>query len=119
MANANTADLTSQGITCFQKEDYAAAADAFAKALESDRENKEVRELLELATANAIAQVNVPVPEIRYFKREELLSVPEILPGTLPSVAPKRSRRSLRKKLRSVLGGGLGAIFSSTMHGFT
>ncbi len=60
----------------FRKEDYKQAAKHYEEALKEDPENTDLQEMLLLSKANAIAEVNVQVPDLHYFDRDTLLAKP-------------------------------------------
>jgi len=96
-------------IACFRLEDYAAAVAHCDEALERNPDRQEWRQLRAHARANAAAQINLFVPERRFFDRDELLAPPVPPPGTLSPVTPARNGPGLRRLL-VVLGDGIGFI---------
>jgi hypothetical protein len=59
------------------------------------------RAMLDLAAANAAAEIDVPVPAPYFFDREKLLAVPE---GALPSPVPAVRSAGLPARLRRMAG---------------
>ena len=102
----------------FQLERYESSSAFYTAALERGPTNAGWREMRERAAANAIAQVQVHVPEITYFRREELLAPPVIAPGSLPT-PPHRRRRIWGERVRRKLGNGLGKIATFLMEAAT
>src|SRR6266571_3401835 len=96
-------------IACFRLEDYAAAVAHCDEALERNPDRQEGRQLSAHARANAAAQINLFVPERRFFDRDELLAPPVPPPGTLSPITPARNAPGLRRLL-VVLGDGIGFI---------
>ena len=96
-------------IACFRLEDYAAAVAHCDEALERNPDRQEWRQLRAHARANAAAQINLFVPERRFFDRDELLAPPVPPPGTLPPITPAQNAPGLRRLL-AVLGDGIGFI---------
>src|SRR5438874_4275337 len=78
-------------IACFRLEDYAAAVAHCDEALERNPDRQEWRQLRAHARANAAAQINLFVPERRFFDRDELLAPPVPPPGTLSPITPARN----------------------------
>ena len=72
----------------FLQEEYELAAKHYQLALKYDPNNQEWQEMLVLAQANAVAEVQVPVPDIYYFDRDKLLAKPTVPNGALPSPLP-------------------------------
>jgi len=103
-------------IACFRLEDYAAAVAHCDQALERNPDRQEWRQLSAHARANAAAQINLFVPERRFFDRDELLAPPVPPPGTLSPITPARNAPGLRRLL-VMLGDGIGFI-SGVAFGF-
>ena len=61
------------GLAHFHSERYDEAARHYAGALEADGDQPEWRHMLAACQANADAEVHVPVPDVHYFDRDELL----------------------------------------------
>ena len=64
------------GLAYFHAQRYGDAARQYARALAADGDQAEWRHMLVACEANVDAEVNVPVPDVRYFDREELLGAP-------------------------------------------
>ncbi len=100
------------GLAQFHAERYAEAARHYARALEADGEQVEWRHMLTVCTANADADINVPVPDIRYFDRDTLLGAP---PTPLLPAPPTSRRVDLWRRLRYVVGHAIGSIGGGIM----
>jgi hypothetical protein len=103
----------------FQGEAYELAVKHYEIALAQEPDNKDWREMLALAKANAIAEIQVPVPDIYYFDRDKLLAKPTVPNGALPLPLPPVPTLGLFKRLRIGLGNALGVIASILMDGVT
>ncbi len=103
------------GLAHFQQEAYAEAATSYAAALEMDAGNLDWREMLASAQRNAVAELNVAVPDVIFFDRKELLAGPIVVEGTLPSVSPPPRRRSATRWLRDLIGDSWGVFVSVVM----
>jgi len=105
-------------LACFMSEDYPGAVRNYAAAIKaggSARDRREWQEMLDLAEANATAQVNVQVPAPQQFKKANLLAWPVVSRTDLPDPpAPPRGLCFI-KRLRLWLGDGLGAILTVFM----
>ena len=99
----------------YQLEEYDRAAAHYRLALERDPHNSSWREMLAQSQANATAEVNVQVPELRFFDRQKLLAKSVVPPGSLPATPLTAPRRGLFSLLRLLLGNFLGAIASTTL----
>jgi len=99
------------GLACFHLEEYAVAVEQYDKGLEREPSRQDWRELRAHAQANATAQVNIFVPDLHFFNRDELLAPPVPPPETLPSTTRARKAPRLRRLLVA-LGSGLGFICS-------
>jgi hypothetical protein len=105
-------------IACFHLEDYAAAVTHCDAALARDPDRADWRELRAHADANAISRIDVHVPDIHFFKRDELLAAPVPPSGALPSTTPTRKPPGLRR-LVVALGSAMGFISSVVFGLFT
>lgn len=103
----------------FRSENYAKAAEHYEKALAQDPDDTDLQEMLALSKANAIAEVNVHVPDLYYFDRDTLLAKPSVPDGALPSKPAAAPARGLITRLRLLIGNTFGAIVSVLMDGLT
>lgn len=103
----------------FYSEQYAAAEKECALALNYDPANADWLDLRQRAAANALAEVNVFVPDLSFFERERLLAKAIVPPGALPLAPLPSPAPGGLKRLRLVLGNGLGVVASALMGGAT
>ena len=103
------------GAAHFQLEDYDRAAEHYESALARDPNNASWKEMLSQSQANATAEVNVQVPDLRFFDRRELLAESVVQPGSLPETPLTAPRRGIFKLLRVLIGYVIGAIASTIM----
>lgn len=103
----------------FQTEEYEEAATQYAAALALEPDHADWRDMLALAQGNAVAAVNVHVPELSYFDRDALLAPPVVRPGSLPTPLASRRAPGLGRRLQIKLGNGLGVIASVLTHAVT
>jgi hypothetical protein len=110
-------------LACFQNQHYEAAARRYAAALElaaaGDPRRGEWQEMLALAQANALAGVDVHVPELRYFDRASLLAPPEVRDGALPAPLPARPPHPWLLRLYHDVGTGLGVVATALVEALT
>lgn len=99
------------GLAFIQLEDYQAAAEQYQAAVDLEPSNTTALEMLRLARTNAIAEVNVRVPDPVFFDRDLLLRAPLLDPDTLPKPIPSYSKNIIQK-LRNRIGTGLGFFAS-------
>jgi len=98
------------GTAYFHLEKYGDAARSFEAALQRDPDNVNWKSLLDIASANAVAAVNMRVLTPRYFNANELLA-PAAVPASLP--APTRhSPRTMLTHLRLIIGESAGRVAS-------
>ena len=97
-SGASEADL---GLTPSSEERYGEAAEHFERALKLDPDNPEWADLLAKAPANATAEVDVYVPELRFFDADALLAPP---PEPRPAEPAEPARRSALAALRYLVG---------------
>src|SRR5919198_3055364 len=102
----------------FYLEDYAAAVACCDEALKCDVRRQDWRDLRAHAEANAISQINLHIPDVRFFSRDELLAPPVPPPGTLPSITRAGRLPGLRQLLIA-LGSGVGIISAVVFGLFT
>ena len=99
----------------FQIEEYDRAAEHYQSALACDPDNAYWQEMLAQSQANATAEVNVQVPDLRFFDRRKLLAKPVVPPGSLPETPLAMPRRGIFKLLRLLFGNIIGAVASTAM----
>ena len=98
------------GLAYFHTEQYKLAANAYKMALTLDPSNKNWQEMMQQSSSNYIAELNVPVPDIYFFEKDQLLSAPIVPIGTLPSSSLIKNNYSLLKRFRIVLGNMIGSV---------
>ena len=96
------------GIAHYRAGDYAASAEALAKAGTDD---PRWSDLLGRAKANSEAEIHVFVPEAGFYDRESLLAPPSVLAGSIPPPPPPLPMKPL-PRTRHLLGTGLGFAIS-------
>ena len=96
----------------FQLEDYETATEHYEAALTFDSANQDWKQMLEYAKTNAVAELNVAVPDVYYFDRDNLLASPTVPAGALPPTPPRVRGRGLLAHLGLLPGNVLGAIAS-------
>ncbi len=111
----DSGQLSKLALVYYHYEKYDLAVSTYEKALQLDSSNTYLKEMLQLAKANQIAEVHIPVPDVYYFNREKLLSKPLISPGALPKDHNPAAPLGLSKKLRLAFGNGLGVISTFVM----
>ena len=94
----------------YHLEEYASAAEQYTIALRVDAGNQEWREMLANASANAVANVDVHVPEVYHFDRDTLLAKPQVPEGALPTAPIPIRKPGLHQKLRMLLGQVIGVV---------
>jgi hypothetical protein len=97
------------GIALFRSERYAEAAEHLERAL-GRKEDPDWRHALGTARANATARVDVTVPPLRYFDRDELLAAPPT--PALPDPPRKGIDLALWRRVRYLVGHALGTVGS-------
>ncbi|MEO6785947.1 MAG: peroxidase family protein [Chthoniobacteraceae bacterium] len=93
----------------FQLEDYEKAAEHYEAALKSGPENTDWKEMLGRSRANAIAEIQLPLPPICYFDRGKLLEPAGASQGELP-LPPKPRRDLLAERVRLAMGNAIGVV---------
>jgi hypothetical protein len=98
------------GLCCFRTERYRDAAAHYRRAVAQDPGRKDWTHMLDLATVNAMAEVDQHVPPPQHFRREELLAPPPVptIPAPLPPLRLPYMLHKLRY-LRFVVGRTAGA----------
>lgn len=94
----------------FQTEQYERAAQQYEAALAAAPERADWRDMHALASANAIAGIDVHVPPLQYFERETLLAPSPVRDGDLPAPLPPVPDLTGLLALRRDIGNGLGAF---------
>jgi hypothetical protein len=107
------------GLAYFQQEKYAAAEEHYAKSLAIDPDDKETQEMHIKARSNALARVNVFVPEAYHFRRDDLLARPDVGADDFPKPLPPPSRPNLPTRFHRWLGFLIGWILSLVMGALT
>ena len=100
-------------------EEYEEAAANYELALDRAPANGAWREMLMQSRANAVAEVNVHVPDLSYFDRDALLARPVVRDGSLPATPMAPPSPGLSRRLRILIGNVGGAVVSSIMSGIT
>ena len=72
------------GAAHYGLEEYGEAAASFEWALRLGPSRQTWRDMLMQSRANALAEVNVSVPDIAFFDRDALLAEPVVKEGSLP-----------------------------------
>lgn len=101
----------------YLSEEYALAAQHYEAALKLSPGNPDWEEMLAKARANAVAEIQVPVPDVYFFERDKLLAPPEVPAGALPGAPVSRPQKGLAYRALIVFGNVFGAIASFSMHG--
>ena len=99
----------------YHDEKYDLAASAFEEALQFDPSNLQLKEMLQMSQANAIAEVHVSVPEVYYFDREKLLGKPIVPEGALPKDHNPAAPVGFFKKIAIKIGNALGSVSTALM----
>lgn len=98
------------GLAHYHLEEYASAVEHYSAALQYDAGNQDWQDMLGIATANTIAEIQVPVPDVYFFDRDKLLAQPIVPKGTLPPRPPRLRSPGPLKRLRVFVETSLGAI---------
>lgn len=107
------------GAAHYGLEEYEEAVACYQLALERNPLNQLWQDMLVQSRANAVAEVNVYVPEVSFFDRERLLADPVIRDGSLPATPMRAPRLGMFGQLRTLIGNVGGVIVSSIMTGIT
>ncbi|MCY4369341.1 MAG: peroxidase [bacterium] len=107
------------GVAHYHLQAYHEAAASYELALQRDPLNRTWQDMLKQSRANALAQVNVYVPDIAFFDREGLLAKPVVREGALPATPQDAPGRGLFGSLRIPIGNVAGSIVSLAMNGLT
>jgi hypothetical protein len=103
------------GLAYYMLEKYEDAAKHYTAALQQNANNQDWREMLDRATVNARAEVDVFVPDKYFFKRADLLAPSVIKPGELPTTGLKPREPWKIEKLRRAIGWFFGWIATGIM----
>ena len=103
----------------FHSERYAEATEQYDLALKLDPANTDWQELRHLAKANAVAEVNVFVPDAYFFDREILLRKATVTAGTLPTLPSAPPKIGMYRNVKLTLGNRLGDLASLIMNSAT
>lgn len=108
------------GLAYYQRQQYEEAAKRYFDALRQNATNQDWKDMLNRANANAVAQVDVHVPEKDYFERDKLLAPSVIKSGELPVTGATPRQPKWWERMRRIIGSGLGLyVVSPLVNGFT
>jgi tetratricopeptide (TPR) repeat protein len=106
------------GLAHYLSEEYDQAAHYYEAALKVSPDHVYWRDMLGKSRANAIAEVNVHVPEIYYFDRAKLLEpASPAIDSSLTLLRPKHEIWAGRARRK--IGNALGKVMTATMNGTT
>ena len=71
-SSSNVESLSQLALKYYHQEKYELSATTYEHALRADPSNDRLKEMLQLAKANAIAEVHVSIPDLYYFNKEKL-----------------------------------------------
>ena len=94
----------------YNLQEYDEAAANYELALERDPLNRPWQDMLMQSRANAVAEVNVHVPDIAFFDRKRLLAKPVVREDSLPATPMDAPRRGMFRWLRLLIGNVGGAV---------
>ncbi len=94
----------------YHLEEYPSAAEHYSTALQFDLGNQAWQEMLASSNSNAVARVDVFIPEISFFDRDKLLATPDVPEGALPPPPPRSKGKGLLRHLRNSIGWFVGFI---------
>ncbi len=119
-ADSNGETHALAGAAHYGLQEYAEAAENYERALQLDPNRRTTwQDMLMQSRANAVAEVNVHVPDISYFDRDTLLARPVVQDGSLPATPMDPPGRGLFGWVRCIVGNAGGAIVSLAMSGVT
>ena len=104
------------GAAHYGLQEYDEAAENYQRALQLEPGRSTWRDMLMQSRANAVAQVNVHVPDISYFDRDSLLARPVVRDGSLPSTPMAAPGRYFLQRVLLAIGNVAGAVLSLTMN---
>ena len=96
------------GLALFRAERYAEAADRYASARSRNGDRPEWQRMEELSRSNATARVDVAVPPVHYFGREELLAPPES--PSIPAAPEEGFDLDIWGRVRYTAGHAVGSV---------
>jgi hypothetical protein len=103
------------GLACFLGEEYPAAEAHYDAAVNQDPTRIDWQEMLALSRANAEAEVNVFVPDLNFFDRDELLAPP--MDPELPDPGSHGFSLGLLRRVRYLVGHAVGTVGGAIMNG--
>ena len=119
-ADSNGETHALAGAAHYGLQEYAEAAENYERALKLDPNRRTTwQEMLMQSRANAVAEVNVHVPDITYFDSDALLARPVVRDGFLPATPMDSPGRGFSGWMRYIVGNAGGAIVSLVMSGVT
>ena len=108
------------GAAHYGLQEYVEAAENYERALKLDPNRRTTwQEMLMQSRANAVAEVNVHVPDIAYFNSDALLARPVVRDDVLPATLIDSPGRGFFGWMRYIVGNAGGAIVSLAMSGAT
>ena len=113
-AQSNAEAYATLGKAYYLKEQYDKAADAYGAALKLEPK-EEWKALYEFSKTNAVAEVHVPIPEVYYFDKEQLLAKPVVPEGALPKPPPDIPPPNIFKLIGNTIGDYTGHFLTKIM----
>ena len=107
------------GAAHYGLQEYGEAARNYQRAVKLDPNRRTWQDMLTQSRANAVAEVNVHVPDISYFDRDALLARPVVKDGSIPPTPMAPPRRNLFQRVLLVVGNAGGAVVSLAMGAVT